>query len=575
VSTPVRLALACLTLTLGACGQRPTADVAQSTAPAAPMPMQNGHEMATVPATMAAWAEGAQLFGDVGSAHRPVTTKSEEVQRYFDQGIRLMWAFNHDEATRSFAKAAALDPDCAACYWGVSLTVGPNYNLPFLAAPRAKVAFEALHLAQQHIASASPVEKALIEALVRRYPSDAPLDAGAALPVQTAYSEAMHAVAGRFPDDLDVQTLYAESLMNLHAWKLWGADGKPAPGTQEVVAILESVLARDPAHAGANHYYVHALEASPNPGKAVASAERLRTLAPAAGHLVHMPAHIFQRIGRYADSAAANEHAAAADEAYVHQTRPPDYYPVMYTAHNYQFLAYATAMQGRSRDTIAAVDASRRVVSDAMLLEMPGADWYVAELYSARVRFGRWDELLAMPRPDARLPGLMVAYLYARGMATAATGRVADAKQALDELKSMETSVPADAGAGQNLLRDLIAVAIPCVEARIARAQSQRDVEIAALRRGVAAEDRISYDEPKNWFFPVRHALGAALLEAGDAAGAERVFLEDLRQSPDNGWALRGLAAALKAQHKPADSVERQLATAWKQADVTPATSVF
>jgi tetratricopeptide (TPR) repeat protein len=363
--------------------------------------------------------------------------------------------------------------------------------------------------------------------------------------------------------------------MNLRAWKLWGTDGRPAPGTTEIVSILESVLARDPGHPGANHYYVHAMEASPNPARAVASAERLRTLAPAAGHLVHMPAHIFQRIGRYADSAAANEQAAAADKEYVRRTQPPDYYPVMYTAHNYQFLAYATAMQGRRKDTIAAVDASRNVVNDVMLLAMPGADWYVAELYSARVRFGMWDELLAMPKPDPRLPGLTTSYVFAQGMAAAATNRLADARKALEELDTLATTVPADSGAGQNLLRDLIAIAIPCVEARIAHAESRHDAEIKLLRGAAAAEDRIAYDEPKNWFFPVRHALGAALLEQGDAVGAEQVYREDLRQNPDNGWSLRGLVAALKAQHRPTAQAEQALAAAWSRADTSPAVSVF
>lgn len=362
--------------------------------------------MPQAPATVADWARGAMLFDGLGQAHRTVTTSVPDAQRYFDQGLRLMWAFNHDEATRSFARAATLDPDCAACYWGVSLTVGPNYNLPFLVEERAKVAAEALMLARAHLTHASAVEQALIRALAKRYPSAQPLSAAALQPVLVAYAVAMKAVAQHFPRDLDVQTLYAEALMNVNAWKLWTADGKPAPGTEQIVATLEAVLARDPLHPGANHYYVHTLEASPHPEKAVLSAERLRTMMPAAGHLVHMPAHIMQRIGRYEDAAEANRRGAAADQTYVANTQPLDYYPVMYTAHNYQFLAASAAMEGRRAETVGAADNSRRVVSDLMLSAMPGSDWYVAELYTSRIRFGLWDELLTMTPPNPKLAGL-------------------------------------------------------------------------------------------------------------------------------------------------------------------------
>jgi tetratricopeptide (TPR) repeat protein len=526
--------------------------------------------MASLPHSTAAWAHGAQLFPGLGDGHRRITTTSAQAQSFFDQGMSLMWGFNHDEATRSFAKAAELDPHCAACYWGVSLTVGPNYNLPFLTEARAKVAFEALQLAAANAASSSPVEQALIAALAKRYPSARPLDPTSALPILAAYSAAMKAVAAAFPDDLDVATLYAESLMNLHAWKLWSSDGQPAPGTAEIVATLEAVLKRDPRHAGANHYYVHTLEASPHPEKALASADRLRDLVPGAGHLVHMPAHILQRIGRYEDAAQANRLAARADEAYTARSHPPDYYPVMYTAHNHQFRAYATAMEGRRAETLEAADASRATVQDAMLLEMPGADWYVAELYTARVRFGLWDELLALPLPSAKLPGLMTGYLFGRTVAQAATGRLPDAKQSLATLQEFAATVAPDAGAGQNTLRDILAIAVPVAAARIAGAERDATAEVALLRQAVAAEDGIAYDEPKNWFVPVRHLLGAALLRTGKAREAERVYREDLRQNPENGWSLHGLAAALRAQGKVAEAAvtERRFRVAWAHADV-------
>jgi tetratricopeptide (TPR) repeat protein len=482
----------------------------------------------------------------------------------------LMWGFNHDESTRSFAKAAELDPHCAACYWGVSLTVGPNYNLPFLSEERAAVAFEALQKAEAEASHTSPIEQALIKALVKRYPNAKPLDPGAALPVLTEYAMAMKEVAQRFPDDLDVRTLYAESMMNLHAWKLWTPDGMAAPGTAEIVDELEAVLARDPSHPGANHYYVHTMEASPHPEKAVASAERLRDLVPGAGHLVHMPAHIFQRIARYEEAAEANRRAAKADEKYNALTTPPDYYPVMYTAHNFQFLAYSAAMEGRKVETIDAVNRSRSAVSDSMLLEMPGTDWYVAEYYTARVRFSLWDDLLAAPAPDKRLPGLLGGYLYGRAMAQAATGHVADARTSLASLYDLAAGLPADAAAGQNQLKNVLSIASAMIEARIASAEQRPREEIEWLRKAVAAEDRITYDEPKNWFVPTRHALGAALLRSAAAREAEAVYREDLVQNPANGWALYGLRAALEAQGKRAEaaSVAAEFDKAWRNADV-------
>jgi tetratricopeptide (TPR) repeat protein len=537
----------------------------------------NGHEMVRLPTTITEWAHGAMLFAGLGNVHRAITTRSPEAQKYFDQGLSLMWAFNHDEATRSFAKALEFDPSCASCFWGVSLTVGPNYNLPFLSEQRAKVAYEALQQAEQNAHGTSAVEQALIAALAKRYPSIRPLDPTSTVPILAAYADAMKDVAGRFPEDFDVQTLYAESMMNINAWKLWNPDGKPAPGTEQIVAILESVLARDPRHIGANHYYVHAVEASPHPEKGVSAAERLKSLAPAAGHLVHMPAHIMQRLGRYEDAADANRKAAIADLEYVGRTHPPDYYPVMYTAHNYQFLAYSAAAEGRKAETISAVDHSRAAVSDEMLLEMPGTDWYVAESYAARVRFGLWDEMLALPAPDHRLPGLTAGYLYARAVALAATARIAESRSALDDLQKLAAMVPADAAAGQNALKSVLAIAIPIVAARIADGERRSKDVLTLLRQAVAAEDRIAYDEPKDWFFPARHLLGAALLKQGAPSEAEKVYREDLRQSLANGWSLYGLSVALKMQGKAAEAeqVAKQFAASWKYADVALTASAF
>jgi len=526
-----------------------------------------------VPRTLEQWAERAQLFGRLGDFHRAVSTSSPEAQAYFDQGMRLLWAFNHDEATRSFAKAASLDPQCAMCYWGAALTVGPNYNLPMMAEPRAAVAWEALQQAQKYAGQTAPVEQALIDALAKRYPNSQPLDPSTEGPVLTAYAQAMKGVAGRFPDDTDVRVMTAEAMMNINAWKLWTLDGAPAPGTEEIVAILEKLLAKDPQHPGANHYYIHAVEASPNPGKAVPAAERLPGMMPAAGHLEHMPAHIMQRVGRYEDAAEANRKGVTADLAYYARTKPLDYY-VMYTAHNYQFLAFSAAMEGRQAEALEAARQSRALVADDMLLTMPGTDWYVAELYAAMVRFGMWDDILAEPAPNPKLIGLTGAYLYAKAAALAAKGRIDDAKTQLAELEQLP-SVEGDAGL--NRVKDVLTVAVLNTKARIALAENRSEESVGLLREAVAKEDRLAYSEPADWFFPTRHLLGAVLINIGRPADAELVYRDDLVRHPNNGWALYGLARSLKMQGRTAEAsaTQQQFDGAWRNADVTLAASAF
>jgi tetratricopeptide (TPR) repeat protein len=533
----------------------------------------------TLPMTLADWARGAQLYNGLGNFHRKITTHSPEAQRYFDQGMRLLWAFNHDESTRSFAYALQLDPTCAMCAWGVALTIGPNYNLPMLAEPRAKIAFEATNVARTLAPSGTDVEQALIAALAQRYPNAEPLDPQTEIPVLVGYAGAMRDVARRFPRDLDVQTFYAESMMNIRAWKLWNPDGTPADGTDQIVATLEAVLASNPAHMGALHYYVHAVEASPHPEKGIAAAERIRGIAPAAGHLEHMPAHIFHRVGRYEESAVANRKGAAADIAYLSKTVPLDYYPTMYISHNYQFLAFSTAAEGREAETVDAVRRSRDSVSDALLREMPGADWYVAELYAADVRFGRWDALLLQEPPAQDLPGLAGGYLYATAIALAAKDRPAEARDRLARLEKMIEGVPASApaGAGQNSMRDVLIIGARMAEARIARAEGRTGDELSVLRRAVALEDALAYDEPAEWFFPVRDVLGAALLRTGGAIEAERVYRDDLERHPHNGWALFGLSQALKAEGRDAEahSAEVEFRKAWSFATITINASAF
>lgn len=518
--------------------------------------------------TLADWARGAQLFDGLGDFHRSVSTSSREAQRYFDQGMRFIWAFNHDEATRSFARAAQIDPRCALCYWGVALALGPNYNMPMMAEARAQVGWDALAKARAKGAKSTPVERALISALAARFAGPKPLDPANSAPRMAAYVEAMRAVAKRFPNDNDVQTLFAEALMNTNPWKLWNADGSPGPGTPEIVATLQKVLVVDPHHPGANHYLIHAVEASKNPEVALASAEALKQMMPGAGHLVHMPSHIMQRVGRYEEAAQANRLGAAADLAYLKKTAPPDYYP-MYLVHNYQFLAFAAAMEGRSAEAISASRSARSAMPDAMLVSMPGLDWSIGYLYDALIRFGRWDEMLRETAPDPGLAGLSISFHQARATALAATGRLSEAALELATSQALMADVPSDAAQGMNSAKAVYEIGQRKAAARLAAAKRDPGAAIALLQEAAVLEDKLAYNEPEDIFFPVRHLLGAALLDAGRASDAEAVLRDDLKRHPQNGWALAGLKAVLVAQKREREigPIELQLHKAWANAD--------
>jgi tetratricopeptide (TPR) repeat protein len=443
-----------------------------------------------------------------------------------------------------------------------------------MSAPRGRVAFAALRQAQQLAPHATPVEQVLIAALARRYPDGGAIDHASYKTRQRAYADAMRDAAWRFPGDMDVQTLAAEALMGLRAWRLWQPDGNPAEGTPEILAMLERVLARDPMHPGANHYYIHAVEASPDPGRAVPCAERLRGAMPGAGHLEHMPAHIFERVGRYEDSAEANRKGASADLRYFALTQPPDDY-VLYTAHNYEFLALAAAMEGRRDETITAMRRARAAVSASVLADAPDAGWVMGELYAGMVRFGLWQTILAEPAPDPRCAPLNFIFIWATGMAHAALGHAPQAASALAQLQAFDprTKSAAKADVPQPAPRHALAELV--LRARIAQSAGNDREAIALLREAVQTEDALGYSEPPEWFVPTRHLLGAALLRTGDAVAAAAVYRDDLQRLPENGWSLLGLSQALAAQGKPAEAVRARFKQAWARADVTPAASSF
>lgn len=519
-------------------------------------------------------ATGAVKIADLGAIHRSVTTDSAEAQAFFDQGLALTFGFNHDEAARSFAKAGSLDPDCAMCWWGAAYTLGPNYNIPMLP-ERAAAAWDALERARRAAAKATPVEQRLVDALSKRYAGPEYVEPPAMQPYNEAFADAMREVAKRFPDDFDVQALFAEAMMNVRPWQLWTPAGDPAPGTEEILATLEAVLTKMPEHVGANHYYIHVIEASKTPGKGEAAADRLGQLVPGAGHLVHMPAHIYQRVGRYADASEANRRAIVADERYLSTVEPPGYYP-FYLGHNYGFLAYSASMQGRAAESLAASREAAGAIPKDVVCGMPGMDFFLSEPLLVMVRFGRWDEILAEPQPDPKYPVLTALWHHAHGMAQAATGKVTEAEADLAEIEKIAREIPEDMLAGLNAGRDVLKLAAQVLQARIATAREEPEA-IALWERAVALEDDLAYNEPADWFYPVRHYLGAALLEAGRAEEAEAVYRADLERHPNNGWGSFGLWKSLEAQKKAkaAKVAEKQFRAAWQDADVELSRSAF
>jgi tetratricopeptide (TPR) repeat protein len=514
------------------------------------------------------------LFEGLGTHSRPVTTASPSVQAYFDQGLRWLMAFNMEEAQRSFAEGAARDPECAMCWWGVGMANSPHYNLsgiPERTAAGARAVAKGLGVA----ADKPAIEREMLEALSVRLTDPAPTTAEGFLALDTAYAERAAALAARYPDDLDLRAFHAEALMNLRPWRLWEKpSGTPAPGTEKILALLESVLAADPDHPGANHLYIHALEASPFPERAVAAAERIGRSMPGAAHVVHMPSHIWSRIGRWA--AAVNRTAIEVDRAYV--ARSPEalagFYS-MYYAHNYQFLWWAALMSGRYAE---AVENARAVVAGTpvqMLRDFPGWDFLLGYPVWTHLRFGRFDAALAEPGPPEEFPYVTGVWRAARGLALVGLGRLDEARAELAEAERHRARLPEGATAGFNSAAHLLGLAIDWAAGEIAVAGGETEAGLARLRSAVAAEDLQVDDDPPDWYMPSRPALGRALLAAGRPAEAVEVFAEDLRKFPENGWSLAGLGESLAAagRAEEAAAARARLDAAWSLADV-PAPTV-
>jgi tetratricopeptide (TPR) repeat protein len=506
------------------------------------------------------------LLPKMGDLRHSVSTTNQMAQRFFDQGLTFIFAFNHDAAVRSFKRALEYDPNLAMAHWGIGLSLGPNINLPV--SPEAeKAAYDAAQKAVELSANASEPEKDYIKALAIRYSIEPGADLQA---LDKKYSDAMKKLSEKYPDDLDAVTLYAESMMDLKPWQYWSDDGKPAEGTEHIIEVLESVMRRDPLHPGANHYYIHAVEASNYPERALPSAARLETFAPAAGHLVHMPAHVYLRVGDYAAAARRNEVASEADLDYVQACGVQGFYPAMYTSHNMHFAAVAHLLQGRYA-------ASRRYAERLLNHVKPvaeqsaGFESFLPTLEQVLVGFGKWDEILALPQPDQKFKLHRGIWHYARGMAFAALNRTELAEKEAEAVAALRKELGDDAQFGPfNKVGDVFVIAENQVRARTALAKNDTEKAAELLKEVVPVEDRLRYMEPPDWYLHTREALGGVLLSAGKYSEAETVFRKDLEKNRRKGRSLYGLEAALRKRGNIAQAnfIKRGFDKAWENADV-------
>jgi len=522
---------------------------------------------------------GAPLFEGMGDYHMQITTADLDAQRYFDQGMVLAFGFNHAESIRSFRAAQTLDPGCAMCFWGEALATGPNINVTnngkaIMAPAERENARAAIDQALALMDGLTPKEQDWIRALDQRYDgqADTPRD-----PLDRAWADALADMAERYPDDTTVASVYAEALMNTMPWNYWGPDGEAKPDTQAVIASLEAVMAADPNHPLALHLYIHALEASSNAAKAEAAADRLANLVPGSGHLVHMPSHIYFRVGRYQDSALANIRAAEVDEAYIAQCNAQGFYPALYYPHNIHFLWASATMQGQSALSL---DSARRVVANVRVEQVeqfPTIQFFRTVPMLSLVRFARWEEILAEPEPYEPFAFARAIWHYGRGVAHAALG---DAEAALVELAAIEQLEPeVDEIFMGNVYpaRDLLEIAKSLLRGEMAYRSGDAETAVLAFEEAVALQDALPYTEPPFWYYPTRQSLGAALLASDRMAEAQAVFEKDLAQYPMNGWSMFGLAEALRRQGDAAgaERITARFETVWQFADVSLATSIL
>ena len=531
--------------------------------------------LATCVAALTLHAETEPLRNDLGTYTRKVTTKNPKAQRYFNQGLAFIHGFNHASAIRSFQEAANADPDCAMAHWGVALAAGPHINYPLVPPPMAELAWKELTLAQQHADKASPVERDLIEALSKRYANPQPEDRTA---LDRAYADAMREVWKKYPKDPDVGAFFAESMMDLSPWNQWTLEGQPNPGTEEIVATLEAVMKMNPNHPFANHLYIHAVEASPNPERAIAAADRLRNLQPGLAHNVHMPSHIDIRTGGWLQAVDTNVKAVEADQRYRKIFGPAKGFLNVYVAHNRHMLAYAAMMTGQRELAMKHIRAMVAELPPDFLTENAlQAEGFVAMPLEVMVRFGLWDEILAEPEHYTDKMWFTCAFHHAaRAIAYAAKGDTASARKAQTVFIERAKLVPKEASLGNNSCEALLGVVIPMVEGEILIAEGKIDSGIGQLRAAIQKEDALKYDEPPGWLIPVRHSLGAVLMKQQRFAEAERVYRDDLARLPENGWSLLGLAESLRKQKKNADEIAQTQAKfkkVWAKADLTITTS--
>jgi tetratricopeptide (TPR) repeat protein len=515
------------------------------------------------------------LFSDLGRWHMTVTTASPEAQRWFDQGLTCVYSYSHREAIRSFEEAARIDPTCAMAFWGIALANGPHINFTPVPPDKAAAASAALVKARANQSRCTGLERELIDALNKRHADPQPEDRA---PLDQAYAEAMRSLWQRYQDNADVATMCAEALMDLQPWDLWTGDGKPKGNTVEIQKMLEAALRMAPDHPGANHLYIHTVEASPAPDQAVPAADRLCTLVPGVSHMVHMPSHIYARVGRYADAVTANEKAIAVDKVKRARTPNTDLYQ-MYMAHNDQFLSFAAMMSGRSAIALAA---AHRMV-DAMPAEFlaaagPIADGFMPIVLHGLVRFGRWEEVLKYPAFQKDMVCANAVRTYARGVSLTALNRLDEAATELHSLEAQVAEISKDDNPiGNNPAKTVLQVPLLLLRGELAFRQGRQEEGIARMREAVAIEDTLKYDEPPDWMMPARHPLGAALVQMRRWVDAELVYRQDLKKWPENGWSLFGLQRCLAAQgnQDEAARVQARFDKTWSQADVKLNSSCF